>query len=54
VKGDVAHADQVKAIVDEAAAMFDGLDVLVNNAGGVLIASRWRTSIGRAFNRCCN
>ncbi|MDI6772057.1 MAG: 3-hydroxybutyrate dehydrogenase [bacterium] len=33
VRTDVAHSDDVRAMVEEAAAAFGGLDILVNNAG---------------------
>jgi 3-oxoacyl-[acyl-carrier protein] reductase len=36
IGGDFASSDQVRAVVDEAATRFGRLDVLVNNAGGLV------------------
>ena len=33
VQGDIAKSDDVRRIIDEAVSRFDGIDVLVNNAG---------------------
>jgi 3-oxoacyl-[acyl-carrier protein] reductase len=41
IKADVTNPDQVKALVDKAAAAFGTIDILVNNVGGSLGTSRF-------------
>lgn len=40
VAGDLTHADQVPRVVSEAASVFGHIDVLVNNAGGMVARAK--------------